>query len=79
MFNEKSMERPGWERLMTAMRSGSVWTVVCWKLDRLGLPARKAATFLGELGARGCRLVSIRDELCFGPAEVKARAGRSSA
>jgi DNA invertase Pin-like site-specific DNA recombinase len=56
-----TMERPGWEALWADVLAGKVSKLVCWRLDRLGRPARGLVTLRDELVARGVTLVSLRD------------------
>ena len=67
----KNMDRPGFERLMDAVRSGKVDTVVCWRLDRLGRTAKGLTELFEELTARKVNLISLRDGL-----DLKTPSGR---
>lgn len=60
------MERPGWDRLMQAVRAGEVSEVACWRLDRLGRTAVGLTQLFAELVERGVNLVSIKDGLDLG-------------
>jgi DNA invertase Pin-like site-specific DNA recombinase len=60
-FTGKSMDRPGWNRLMDAVRAGKVSAVVCWRLDRLGRTAKGLTALFAELNERKVNLVSMKD------------------
>jgi DNA invertase Pin-like site-specific DNA recombinase len=60
-FTGKTMDRPGWNRLMADVRDGKVSAVVCWRLDRLGRTAKGLTALFAELGERKVNLVSLRD------------------
>lgn len=66
-----TMDRPGWDRLMQAVRAGEVSAVVCWRLDRLGRTAAGLTQLFAELGELGVNLVSLRDGL-----DLSTAAGR---
>ena len=57
----KTMDRPGWQRLQAAVARGSVATVCCWRLDRLGRTARGLTALFAELAERKVNLVSLKD------------------
>src|SRR5688500_12708832 len=57
----KSMERPGWNKLMAAVNSGKVGEVVGWRLDRLGRTAKGLTALFEELMQRKVNLISVRD------------------
>lgn len=59
----KTMDRPGFNRLLEAVRSGRVRTVAVWRLDRLGRTAQGLTALFEELRERGVNLVSLRDGL----------------
>lgn len=59
----KTMGRPGWEALESAIRSGQITRVVVWRLDRLGRTASGLTALFDDLVARKINLVSIRDGL----------------
>ncbi len=59
----KNMDRPGWNKLETAVRQGKVSSVVVWRIDRLGRTARGLTALFEDLGERKVNLVSIRDGL----------------
>lgn len=60
-FTGKSMDRPGWNKLMSDMRSGKVNKIVCWRLDRLGRTAAGLTQLFNELIQRRVGLVSLKD------------------
>ena len=60
-FTGKTMDRPGWNRLMEAVKAGKVSKVVCWRLDRLGRTARGLTALFEELTEKRVGLVSIKD------------------
>jgi DNA invertase Pin-like site-specific DNA recombinase len=62
-FTGTSMDRPGFEKLMKAVRAGEVTSVCVWRLDRLGRTTAGLATLFDELRQRRVNLVSIRDGL----------------
>ena len=53
-----SSHRPGFESMMTSIRSGSVRQVVTYKLDRLGRSLTHLAIMVSELQARKVGLIS---------------------
>ncbi len=57
----KSMDRPGWNKLETAIATGQVARVVCWRLDRLGRTARGLTALFEELQGHRVGLVSLRE------------------
>jgi DNA invertase Pin-like site-specific DNA recombinase len=59
----RTMDRPGWKRLETAIDGGLVATVVVWRLDRLGRTAAGLTALFEKLTARKVGLVSVRDGL----------------
>ena len=59
----KSMDRPGWKKLETAISAGQVARIVCWRLDRLGRTARGLTALFEDLQQRRIGLVSLRDGL----------------
>lgn len=58
----KSNDRPGWDQLETAMRSGLVSRVVCWRLDRLGKTVEGLTTLFEDLIAKDIGLFSLRED-----------------
>src|SRR5262245_54766548 len=59
----KNMDRPGWEKLETAIRQGRVSAVVVWRIDRLGRTAKGLTALFDELRERKVNLVSLKDGL----------------
>jgi len=62
-FTGRTMDRPGWNRLQSAIDNGEVSTIVCWRLDRLGRTARGLTALFDDLLKRRIGLVSLRDGL----------------
>jgi DNA invertase Pin-like site-specific DNA recombinase len=60
-FTGRSMDRPGWNKLMAAVRRGDIDTIVCWRLDRLGRSAKGLTALFDELRVSKVNLVSLRD------------------
>lgn len=60
-FTGRTMSRPAWDRLMDAVRAGSVKQLVVWRLDRLGRTAKGLTALLDELPQRKVGLVSLKD------------------
>jgi len=60
-FTGKSMDRPGWRKLWTAVDQGEVTKIVVWRLDRLGRTAAGLTRLFAELRERGIGLVSLKD------------------
>lgn len=59
----RTMQRPAWQRLENAIRTGCVGTIVVWRLDRLGRTAAGLTSLFDELRHRNINLVSLRDGL----------------
>ena len=59
----KTMDRPGFNRLMADIRTGKVKTVVVWRLDRLGRTAKGLTALFDDLQALKVNLVSLKDGL----------------
>jgi DNA invertase Pin-like site-specific DNA recombinase len=55
------MDRPAWNKLEHAIRSGKVATVCVWRLDRLGRTASGLTALFDELRERKVNLVSLKD------------------
>ena len=70
-FTGKTMDRPAWNRLQSAIDAGDVSTVVVWRLDRLGRTARGLTALFADLQHKGVNLVSIKDGL-----DLSTAAGR---
>jgi len=62
-FTGKTMDRPGWQKLQTAIDAGHVSAVVVWRLDRLGRTAKGLTSLFADLQERGIGLVSLKDGL----------------
>ena len=62
-FTGTTMDRPGWNRLMTDVRMAIVENIVVWRLDRLGRTAKGLTALFDELQKRGVGLVSLKDGL----------------
>jgi DNA invertase Pin-like site-specific DNA recombinase len=62
-FTGKSMDRPGWNKLMKAVQDGKVSAIVVWRLDRLGRTAKGLTALFDDLTRRKVNLVSLRDGL----------------
>jgi DNA invertase Pin-like site-specific DNA recombinase len=60
-FTGKSMDRPGMDKLLEALRAGQVERIVVWRLDRLGRTTRGLCQLFDELGERKVDLVSMKD------------------
>ena len=62
-FTGKTMERPGWSKLMRDVHARKVGRIVVWRLDRLGRTAKGLTALFDELPKLGVGLVSLRDGL----------------
>jgi DNA invertase Pin-like site-specific DNA recombinase len=62
-FTGRTMERPGFQKMLVAIRAGAVKSVIVWRLDRLGRTASGLAELFAEFNARKVNLVSLRDGL----------------
>ena len=62
-FTGRTMDRPGFQKLLAAIRAGDVNSVVVWRLDRLGRTAKGLSDLFSELNTRKVNLVSLRDGL----------------
>ena len=58
-FTGKTLDRPGFNRLLADVRAGKIDSVVCWRLDRLGRTARGLTDLFEELAARKLSLIHI--------------------
>ncbi len=58
-----NMDRPGFDKILSGVRDGSIKTIVVWRLDRLGRTASGLTALFHELRERKVNLVSIRDGL----------------
>jgi DNA invertase Pin-like site-specific DNA recombinase len=70
-FTGKTMDRPGFNRLVADIEAGKVARVVVWRLDRLGRTAKGLTALFEDLLARGVDLVSLKDGL-----DLETPAGR---
>lgn len=73
-FTGKTMDRPGWQRVQTALEAGEVKTLVCWRMDRLGRTASGVNKLIDFLTARKIGFVSVREGL-----DISTPAGRMMA
>ncbi|MGE3241370.1 MAG: recombinase family protein [Pirellulales bacterium] len=73
-FSGKTMDRPGWIQLETAMRAGHVSSIIVWKLDRLGRTTLGLLKLFDELHERGISLVSLTEGI-----DLSTPAGRKFA
>jgi DNA invertase Pin-like site-specific DNA recombinase len=62
-FTGRTMDRPGFSKLLAAIHAGEVKNVIIWRLDRLGRTASGLAALFSDLNARKVNLVSLRDGL----------------
>jgi DNA invertase Pin-like site-specific DNA recombinase len=62
-FTGKTLDRPGFNRLLGDVRAGRIKTVVIWRLDRLGRTASGLTALFEELRSRKVNLVSLKDGL----------------
>ena len=60
-FTGKTMQRPGMDRMMDALRTGKLDRIVVWRLDRLGRTTKGLCDLFDELCERNIDLVSIKD------------------
>jgi len=60
-FTGRTMDRPGWNRLQSAI--DEISTIAVWRLDRLGRTAKGLTALFADLQARKVNLVSLRDGL----------------
>lgn len=70
-FTGRSMNRPGWNLLETAISSGKVSTLVVWRIDRLGRTAKGLTALFDDLCEQKVNLVSLKDGL-----DLSTSAGR---
>lgn len=64
------MDRPGWNNLMRASRSGD--TIVIWRMDRLGRTLTGVIDVVEQLRKQNINLVSLRENLDTATATGKA-------
>lgn len=73
-FSGKTMDRPGWNQLHSAMRDGQVESIVVWKLDRLGRTTLQLLKLFDELREHRIPLISITEGI-----DLSTPAGRKFA
>lgn len=59
----KSLKRPAIDRLQKAIFTGSVTTVVVWKLDRISRGQRDGVNLLADWCERGVRVVAVIQQI----------------
>ena len=74
-FSGKTMDRPGFNRLMADVQLGKVGRVAVWRLDRLGRTAKGLLTLLDELQQLGVGFVSLREGFDLGTPAGRLMAG----
>lgn len=57
----KNMDRPGWQKLETAISLGKISAVICWRIDRLGRTAKFLAALFHDLQTRKVNLISLKE------------------
>jgi DNA invertase Pin-like site-specific DNA recombinase len=62
-FSGKTMDRPGWNKLLAQIKLGTVQTIVVWRLDRLGRTAKELTALFADLIAAKVNLISLKDGL----------------
>jgi DNA invertase Pin-like site-specific DNA recombinase len=62
-FTGRTMDRPSWNKLVSAMEAGKVSKVVVWRLDRLGRTAKGLTALFDDLSNRKIGLFSLKDSL----------------
>ena len=60
-FSGKSLDRPGFQAMMSAVRSGQVNKIVCYKLDRISRSVSDFAQLLQELEQYKCDFISVTE------------------
>lgn len=73
-FTGKTMDRPAWNKLQSAITADQVSAVVVWKLDRLGRTTLGLVKLFEELQERGIKLVSLTEGI-----DLSTPAGRKFA
>ena len=58
------MDRPGWNKLETAIRQGKVSAVVVWRIDRLGRTAKGLTALFDDLRERKVNLDRLFTACC---------------
>jgi DNA invertase Pin-like site-specific DNA recombinase len=59
----KTLDRPGFNKLMADIATGKVKTVVVWRLDRLGRTAKGLTALIEDWSKAKVNLISIKDGL----------------
>jgi DNA invertase Pin-like site-specific DNA recombinase len=59
----KTLKRPAFDRLQKAIFTGSVTTVVVWKLDRISRGQRDGVNLLADWCERGVRVVVVTQQI----------------
>ena len=59
----KTMDRPGFNRLMADIATGKIKTVVVWRLDRLGRTAKGLTALIEDWSKAKVNLISLKDGL----------------
>ena len=60
-FTGKTMNRPGMDKLLDALRTGKLERIVVWRLDRLGRTTKGLCQLFDELREHSVDLVSLKD------------------
>ncbi|HZZ77033.1 MAG TPA: recombinase family protein [Gemmataceae bacterium] len=60
-FTGRTMNRPGMDQLLEALRTGKLSRIVVWRLDRLGRTTKGLCQLFDELRERKADLVSLKD------------------
>jgi DNA invertase Pin-like site-specific DNA recombinase len=60
-FTGRTMNRPGMDKLLEALRAGKLCRIVVWRLDRLGRTTKGLCQLFDELRDRKVDLVSLKD------------------
>lgn len=59
----KTLKRPAFQKLQTAIRKGSIDTVVCWKLDRLSRSLLDGIQLVASWTQAGVRIISVTQNI----------------
>ncbi len=62
-FTGKTLDRPGFSRMLADIQAGKVSAVAVWRLDRLGRTAKGLTALFDDLRQRKVNLVSLKDGL----------------
>lgn len=73
-FTGKTMDWPGFNRLMDDVKAGKIKTVTVWRLDRLGRTAKGLTALFDELKELKVNLISLKEGL-----DLSTPAGRMMA